>query len=89
MILGEDGYHQVKDPPDANIGDIVVYRAGDGDASHVGIIIHIEPVIGRTPGDVYVLSKWGQEGEYIHLLDEVPSLLGKPAEFWSDRKVYL
>ncbi len=33
-----------------------------------------------------VLSKWGADGEYFHDLTDVPYLLGRPAEYWTDRK---
>jgi hypothetical protein len=33
-----------------------------------------------------VLSKWGADGEYLHDLTDVPYLLGRPAEYWTDRK---
>jgi hypothetical protein len=43
-----------------------------------------------VPGDdrdlLTVLSKWGADGEYVHSSLELPSYLGTPAQFWTDRR---
>ena len=37
--------------------------------------------------DITVLSQWGDDGEYIHKLTEVPNEYGKAEEFWTDRRL--
>jgi hypothetical protein len=35
--------------------------------------------------NIKVISKWGQEAEFIHDVDDVLDLLGRPSEYWTDR----
>jgi hypothetical protein len=86
-ILRDDGYRQI--PKDeADQGDLVVYRQ-DRVAKHVGIIyefrdVAIDPVHPRK--EVWVLSQWGENGEYLHKIDEVSPLYGNKKEFWTERR---
>jgi len=86
-ILIEDGYRRLRGPEEAEIGDLVVYRDGSGEISHAGLV-HRKRIADPRDGTDYlqVLSKWGADGEYLHDASDVPYLLGKPAEYWTDRK---
>ena len=85
LLLAEDGYYRV-DIASAKLGDVVVYRNFAREITHAGIIVEKRPVLETAEWDVRVLSQWGASGEYVHRLSDVPSLLGSPAEFWSERK---
>jgi hypothetical protein len=86
LILREDDYKQVKDRVRVQVGDVVIYRR-DGKVTHVGIIVRCEVDFGRAEPKLTVLSKWGQDCEFIHAINEVPFLYGQPAEFWTDCEV--
>ncbi len=87
-ILRHDGYRKIGPPPVAMEGDVVIYVEDDtGQPAHIGIIMKIEPRIADATFDTTVLSKWGLHGEYIHRLECVPEIHGKPKEFWSERVV--
>ncbi|MBV6493793.1 MAG: hypothetical protein LDLANPLL_01816 [Turneriella sp.] len=68
-ILNEDSYHEI---PFMEVleGDIIVYFAGDGDAEHSGVICRIQDLQGVRM--IFVVSKWGALGEYIHKHNECP-----------------
>ena len=85
MILADDDYRQVQDEKDLRCGDIVVYKDHSGTVSHVGIVADIRANLSEASWEVTVLSQWGGDGEYFHLADAVPYLLGKPSEYWTDR----
>ena len=85
MILAEDGYRQLPDERDLQLGDVVVYKDDSGEISHVGIIARREIDLLGQPPQLFVLSQWGQDGEYFHRADDVNPRLGKPAEYWTDR----
>ena len=56
-------------------------------ARHVGIIYERNPILHPQPGfEFWVLSQWGEDGEYLHRLADVPVLLGNQVEYWSDRR---
>ncbi|PSR18169.1 hypothetical protein C8255_08850 [filamentous cyanobacterium CCP3] len=86
MILGDDGYKRI-DKKDVKPGDIVLY-INDGNYTHIGIIIKVEPVILSGDFEFTVLSQWGLDGEYIHLINEVPETYGINHEFWAEKKEY-
>jgi hypothetical protein len=86
-ILIQDGYQRLRGPEETEVGDMVVYRDGHGDVSHVGLVSRKRILDPRNGADyLQVLSKWGADGEYFHDLNDVPYLLGRPAEYWTDRK---
>lgn len=65
-------------------GDIVVYYR-DGCPMHIGVIARIKKnLLGSF--DVLVLSKWGDAGEYLHNIDDVPDAYGRDKRILSDRK---
>lgn len=86
VILREDGYRLINPPPDAEVGDVVVYKDRN-QATHVGMLYRVEllPTLGEYR--VEVLSKWGFVGEYVHRLQDVPAVYGEPAEYWTHRLI--
>lgn len=87
MILQDDGYRLISQKS-AIEGDVVVYRK-DGIPLHVGIIYELQDLSFARDGsqiELWVLSQWGQDGEYIHKLREVSTLYGDQLEFWTERR---
>ena len=63
--------------------------SSDGDdsaISHVAVVSTIEPVFADGTWRVTVVSQFGAHGEYLHPIDEVPLLCGKPSEYWTHRR---
>jgi hypothetical protein len=86
-ILVQDGYRRLRGPEEAEVGDVVVYRDDSGEVSHVGLVSRKKIIDPRNGTDyLQVLSKWGADGEYFHDVSDVPYLLGRPTEYWTDRK---
>ena len=82
-ILEDDGYRQIK-ASEVCLGDVVVYYDGR-QIAHTGIVVRIEREEGLIGGQAtWIMSKWGQAGEYIH-----PVNLGPYSEhdltYWTDR----
>ncbi len=86
LIKEDDGY-EVVDEKKVVPGDFVLYRNAEGEVVHIGLLLEKQPVPSEGQFLFVVLSKWGQGGEYKHGLRDVPPILGKPAEFISERKV--
>jgi hypothetical protein len=85
-ILEDDGYKAMPwDPTAWMVGDIVLYRNAEGELTHAGIVAR--KTIDLTTGNIKVdvLSAWGDSGEYLHPIDLVSPLLGKPSEVVSQR----
>lgn len=85
MILSEDGLRKLSEGSEIMVGDIVVYRDDDGDASHVGLVSEIRIDIPTASRDIMILSQWGRDGEYFHPVSDVSPFLGTPTEYWTDR----
>ncbi len=86
-ILVQDGYRLLRGPEEAEVGDVVVYRDKSGEISHVGLVSRKKISDPQNGMDyLQVLSKWGADGEYFHDLTDLPYLLGRPCEYWTDRK---
>jgi hypothetical protein len=86
-ILKDDGYRRLPREEDTDLGDVVVYHDDEGSACHVGIVVRKNLLVpGGDQELLTVLSKWGADGEYIHAASRVPGYLGRPAEFWTDRR---
>jgi len=85
MILTEDGYTKLSAADHAQLGDIVVYQHANEDA-HVGVIVRIDDPLAMQR-KLFILSKWGEYGEYIHPIDVVPPYFGQAHEFWTDRRL--
>ena len=88
-ILKHDEYKRVYEI-DVELGDIVVYRDQDrSDIRHVGIIADKRLVLAEGRWDLSVMSKWGEQGEYYHHIDDVPEVYGEVSEYWTDRRQVL
>jgi hypothetical protein len=60
-------------------GDVAIYVDSEGDISHSGVVMRVEVIAGvRT---IYVLSKWGECQEVIHLVGDCPYTVSK-VEYW-------
>lgn len=85
MILREDGYRQI-DLSDVVEGDIVLYQDAAGEIAHIGVVYHKIADVMNASWNVTVLSQWGFDGEYFHEFRDVPQLLGRPTEYWTERR---
>ncbi len=88
IILKDDGYRRILES-EADFGDVVVYKR-DGIAQHVGFeheVRDISPLLDGSMHQIFVLSQWGENGEYLHKLQEVPFAYGKQFEFWTERRL--
>ncbi len=86
-IFADDEYYRVTKLSEIQIGDVVVYqRKGESDPCHVAIIAEIAPKVGTASWEIKVMSKWGADGEYIHLLEDVPEIYGEPSSYWTERR---
>lgn len=86
LILREDGYQLLGGPHEVVPGDIVLYKNGDGEISHVGVVIERRPKVENGSWEIWIVSKWGRDGEYIHKIGDAPEILGQPSEYWSERR---
>ncbi|NER35601.1 MAG: hypothetical protein F6J93_16680 [Oscillatoria sp. SIO1A7] len=84
LILKEDSYRRLYSEGEVLPGDVVLYGNGDR-YTHIGTILSKEPDVKNASFKITVLSQWGFDGEYIHLLDEVPDNYGNVKEFWTER----
>jgi hypothetical protein len=86
QILKDDGYIKLSSDSEAEYGDVVVYHGKEG-VCHAGLVVGKNVFDPSNQRDtLVVLSKWGQEGEYVHDARDVPALCGIPSEYWTDRK---
>jgi len=83
-ILVHDGYRKII-MQSAMVGDIILYRNHKNEYTHVALITNIEKY-GDTM-NIKVLSKWGRDGEFEHFVADVPSTLGMPVEYWTERQL--
>jgi hypothetical protein len=81
-ILQDDGYVRI---PDGNgqRGDFVLYEDATGPA-HIGILWHYDPVFKTRT----VLSQWGSDGEYFHLIDDVREDWKREISIWTERVIF-
>lgn len=90
LIEDGDGLRELGGLRDVEKGDIVVYgKKQSGEVTHVGIIIDLIPNISEGRLEASVMSKWGNDGEYLHALDHVPFAYGEPIKFLTDRRAQL
>lgn len=86
-ILTDDGCTRLAGPETADRGDVVVYHNDRAEPVHVAIVLWKNLFVPGDPKDLLtVLSKWGGDGEYIHEASKVPGYLGRPGEYWTDRR---
>jgi hypothetical protein len=89
-ILADDGYRKLKNVFEVKPGDLVIYRTPlpGQEFRHVGLVLGIERTVQVAKVNrLKVLSKWGSEGEYIHYAEDVPALLGRPNDYWTERRL--
>jgi hypothetical protein len=82
-ILRADGYHPITKEM-CVVGDVVLYRDHEG-PSHVSLVTRVE-IIGQERS-IRVLSKWGMDAEFEHWMHDVVKRLGRPVEFYTERKI--
>jgi len=80
-VLRADGYVRISNQDELGEGDLVVYTLNNR-AVHVGIITTKIKGYQISVEKIIVLSKWGQLGEYVHELNDVPELYGRAMSFW-------
>ena len=87
LILRDGEYRQIEAVA-ARPGDLVVYRATmvDRSVSHIAVVDEVGADVATADLRLFVLSKWGQYGEYRHRAEDVPVWLGVPTEYWTDRR---
>jgi hypothetical protein len=78
-ILRENNYKPVSSHQDRNVmvraGDVIIYR--NKNTSTADNIVH-SGFISRVEGhNIYVRSKWGEEGVVDHLVADMPAVFGK------------
>lgn len=85
-ILSDDNYREV-DLGYLEAGDIVVYRSDvNKSILHTGLVYQVDTPFGDpTTSVLLVLSKWGENGEYLHGLHETPYVDAPDIEFWTER----
>jgi hypothetical protein len=81
-VLHDDGYRQIG-WAHVEVGDLATYYDA-GEIAHTGIVVRVERSGDLIRGQaVWIMSKWGQAGEYIH-----PAKHGPYAEheltFWRE-----
>jgi hypothetical protein len=85
-VLREDGCRKLPGPEEADQGDVVIYHDQEGSPCHVALVVRKNLRVNGQEDFLTVVSKWGADGEYIHGLTKLPGFLGKPTEFWTDRR---
>jgi hypothetical protein len=83
-VFPDDGYRKLTDPNEICIGDVAVYRKGPGaPIEHVALVMEVTIDQGRV--ETLLLSQWGEDGEYIHRVNAVPTAFGAFVEYFSER----
>jgi hypothetical protein len=78
QLLRHDKYTQ-RPGLDGEAGDLAVY-ARNGKFEHIGLLIGCRHELRKEP---MVVSKFGEFGEYLHALSDVPTTLGTPNSVWT------
>lgn len=81
-LLQED-YYQPTPRSEINEGDLVLYTTDDNRPIHVALIIGVNTL--HTTQNIWVLSKWGEVGEYVHAVEDVTDWMGKPTNYYTTR----
>jgi hypothetical protein len=86
LIFQDDGYRSLKNKYAAQVGDLVIYRETEkGPIVHAGVVARIDNRIETKGYSLFVLSQWGEDGEYLHREDIVPPLFGDSRQYWTHR----
>lgn len=80
-LLHHDGYIRIERKR-VQSGGLVIYSR-DNEPTHVGIVMDVARV--GALDNMQVLSKWGKDAEFMHGIDQVPAVFGRPVEFYTDR----
>jgi len=83
-ILHEDDYRRIREC-ETQFGDVVLYLGRSNKVSHLGMVASMHPSRHGELSPMRILSQWGQDGEYLHALHDVPPIHGRPLEFWTHR----
>lgn len=67
-VLDDDEYENI-DIAKTMPGDIVIYYDGDAEITHTGVVVRVAEGVIPMP---YILSKWGDAGEYEHRYNNCP-----------------
>lgn len=68
LVLRDDGFSPVS-PNEVLAGDIILYLSGDNEIAHSGVVTRVDSGLIAVP---WVLSKWGDAGEYLHRFNHCP-----------------
>ncbi len=79
-IISDDHYEEVL-YKELCAGDIVIYFSETGDINHSGIVV--EGI--KNSVLPFICSKWGNAGEFIHSLKDIPSIYGPNTKFYRCR----
>ncbi len=85
-VLSMDGYVPLNGIDATKVGDIVLY-VRNGTPMHVGVIVSKykgEDIYSVNRETIKVLSKWGDAGEYLHDIDDLPENFGRSTEYFTD-----
>jgi hypothetical protein len=69
LVLQDDQYYQIEDSQ-VRSGDVILYYYENGDLEHSGVVAFVDPF--ETVRVPWILSKWGQAGEYLHRYNYCP-----------------
>lgn len=86
-ILDDDKYEKLPWMPASWLpGDIVLYWSDElQNVTHAAVVVDVTPSVRSGEFEIKVQSAWGDVGEYLHRIDDVPSQYGKPCEARSQR----
>ena len=85
MILDDDGY-RVVERREVQPGDVVTYCDKTGNVCHVAVVVRHDADVATAQWKTIVLSQWGADGEYLHDVNDVHEVLGRPDRFYSERR---
>lgn len=88
MILSDDRLRSLPENQTPLSGDLALYKRDTTNTyTHIGVVIGQEMMSSDDyTGNTVVLSKWGTNGEYEHMVDDVPEVYGTLAEYWTHRE---
>ncbi|MCY3978454.1 MAG: hypothetical protein OXG23_10180 [Chloroflexi bacterium] len=78
--LTKDGYKRISQKL-LTEGDVVLYELAN-EFTHIGMVLFVDS---QNDSNIWILSKWGFAGEFIHHLHDVPGDYGVASQFWSER----
>lgn len=83
-ILKADGYRRITRNV-VMVGDLVLYKDDKNQPAHIGMVASVEQIHPTSSErTIFVLSKWGRDPEFVHLINRVPPQLGEAKEFYTE-----